>query len=48
MLDKKQSSAPQQSGAGVPQHKRLAQGAADGTTTPAQLPTGKGVDKKNA
>lgn len=37
-----------QQGAGVPQHKRLAQGVADGKTTPTQVPSGKGVDKKNS
>ena len=39
----------QQQSAAVPQHKRLAQGATDGKSIPQpELPSGKGVDKKNA
>ena len=39
----------QQQSAAVPQHKRLAQDATDGKSIPKpELPTGKGVDKKNA
>jgi|DEB3_MinimDraft_2_1074329.scaffolds.fasta_scaffold00606_4 hypothetical protein len=35
--------------AAVPQHHRLAQGATDGKSIPQpELPSGKGVDKKNA
>jgi len=39
----------QQQGAAVRQHFRLAQGATDGKSIPQpELPSGKGVDKKNA
>ena len=39
----------QQQSAAVPQHKRLAQGETDGKSIPQpELPSGKGVDKKNA
>ncbi len=42
-------SVQEQKSAAVPQHKRLAQGATDGKAIPQpELPSGKGVDKKNA
>lgn len=39
----------EQQSAAIPQHKRLAQGATDGKSIPQpEIPSGKGVEKKNA